>query len=158
MNYNFTKPVRLERMQNILQPSSFYSKITKISIDHGDQILIETNTELSVGEQAELNGIIDTYSDFDISIVYDDVLDEVAKFRHVIRKHFGKKNMVRGYNPVQIREFLEDSKPLMDLIDNYALTTAIYEIDTGIIVATTNVPQDDIDEARAMIMQKLSEL
>ena len=157
MEYNFNKAVTTERLIIILKSASFYGVIIGVRVENGNEIEIQTNTELSVGEKAEMNGLIDSYSDFDLSIVYDDVLDEVAKFSLTLKKFFGKKNMLRGYTPVQIRQFRNDIAEVSGCVDDLALTTALMILQTE-TVPTTVLTQEDINDAIQLITIKLMEL
>lgn len=156
MLYQYNKAVTHERLNVLLFASSFKDVITKTEVIGGNEIIIETSRNLTLSEVTELDSIIANYSDTDLSLIYATALDEVAKFSHEFKKHFGVKNMLRGYSPAQVKQYVSDIRDVSDLINSYALTTALAELQG--MSPTAVVLQEDIDEGIVMIQKYLSEL
>jgi len=173
MNYNYT-------MATTVTPVVFENYINKKKVElhidgaiiNGLSITVATIQDLTPTEQTALYDYVMAYTDFDLSIVNCDILEQAKKFSNDLMHEYSVMNMQKKHEGLLTSiDLYNQLKELSDAYIMQALMSGSLEvvlmmidgviIDGNVLVPKfipNHVPQEDVDMIKSRILEFVSSL
>jgi len=160
--HTFTRAINHKTVNRAVQADALFKAnckgvATKLNSSGGfNTITIEFNNPLTGSEGQRLSTLVAGLPIDEADLVIDINMEKITKFSEKLIRNYGKKNLKRGYTTTQVRKVVNDLKPISDLLQGKALTTALEDLMA--FTATAEITQADIDEFVADITEFLGSL